>query len=244
MFSGNSVPTGQGGAIFNPSDLFGLDGFVCLSNCTLTGNSALAGHAVFNDAPSFLNVRIRNSILWDNSTPSDQISQNGAFVVFSDIEGGYVGVGNIDVDPMFCDADGLDDIVGTVDDNVRLQDDSPCIDTASDVELPTDFIDLDDDGDTNEKVPKDLDFMVRQFDAILGGSLVDMGAYENQHVDGCPWDTGNPDIGAPPDGMVATQDLLYLLHNWGSCPGCAADFNCDLAVGTSDLLALLGNWGQ
>jgi hypothetical protein len=38
------------------------------------------------------------------------------------------GSGNIDADPLFVDPDGPDDATGTLDDNLRLLPDSPCID--------------------------------------------------------------------------------------------------------------------
>ncbi len=37
---------------------------------------------------------------------------------------------NIDADPLFVDADGADDVVGTDDDDLRLSAGSPCIDCA------------------------------------------------------------------------------------------------------------------
>jgi len=74
---------------------------------------------------------------------------------------GTDGGGNIDSDPLFVDADGGDDIVGTGDDNVRLLPCSPCID-AGDNSVVTVGIDL----DGNER--------------IVNGT-VDMGAYETSN---------------------------------------------------------------
>jgi len=39
-------------------------------------------------------------------------------------EGGWQGLGNIDVDPLFVDPNGPDGIAGTQDDNLRLSTDS------------------------------------------------------------------------------------------------------------------------
>ncbi len=50
---------------------------------------------------------------------------------------------------------------------------SPCIDAGNDVSVARDTADLDDDGDTTEDVPHDLDGLDR-----VQGSFVDMGAYE------------------------------------------------------------------
>ncbi len=46
------------------------------------------------------------------------------------------------------------------------------------------------------------------------------------------------------DGVVNVFDLLALLENWGSCPGCPADLNEDGVVNVFDLLILLENWGS
>ena len=47
----------------------------------------------------------------------------------------------------------------------------------------------------------------------------------------------------PPDGTVSTADQLKLLADWGPCPGCGADFDCNLVVSTTDYLQLITNWG-
>jgi hypothetical protein len=94
-------------------------------------------------------------------------------VSYSNIEGGcdsivdaVCGDGNIDADPLFVDLDGGD---------YRLANGSPCIDSGINDALPEDTFDLDEDDDTTESLPFDLDGNER----IVGGT-VDMGAYENQ----------------------------------------------------------------
>ena len=72
----------------------------------------------------------------------------------------YGGEGNFDADPRFVDPDGIDDIPGTEDDNLRLLPDSPCIDA----------------GDPNYIAgpnETDLDGKPRVI-----ASRIDMGAYE------------------------------------------------------------------
>jgi hypothetical protein len=74
---------------------------------------------------------IINSIAWNNS-PVD-IEWDGATptVTYSDIEGGYKGEGNIDLDPLFVDPANGD---------LHLQSKSPCIGAASPDAAPkTDF---------------------------------------------------------------------------------------------------------
>ncbi|MHC4429526.1 MAG: hypothetical protein ACYS0D_13120 [Planctomycetota bacterium] len=52
----------------------------------------------------------------------------------------------------------------------------------------------------------------------------------------CPWDCADP-----PDGNVATADLLQLLADWNGPSPC--DFDGSGTVTTADLLKLLGEWG-
>ena len=42
-------------------------------------------------------------------------------ITFSDIQGGWPGTGNINLEPLFFDADGTDNVIGTPDDDLRLQ---------------------------------------------------------------------------------------------------------------------------
>ena len=44
------------------------------------------------------------------------------------------------------------------------------------------------------------------------------------------------------DGAVNVSDLLLLLADWGTCPGCVGDISGDGVVDTNDLLTLLANW--
>jgi hypothetical protein len=69
---------------------------------------------------------ITNCIVRDN----DNFDIGGSNeVTYSNVGGGYPGTGNIDVDPMFVDADGPDNNASTWDDNdLHLRYDSPCRD--------------------------------------------------------------------------------------------------------------------
>jgi parallel beta-helix repeat protein len=89
---------------------------------TMSGNVAdSSGGGLYNYWSATLLV---NSILWANSSGADtEISMYGPeplTVVYSDIEGGWPGAGNIDADPLFVDPGNGD---------YDLQADSPCIDT-------------------------------------------------------------------------------------------------------------------
>jgi hypothetical protein len=155
-FAGNSATFG--GGMYN----YGNDPNANVTNCTFAGNSAVAsGGGMYNYQG---NSTLTNCILWGNtaSDPNNlQIYNNESYpaVSYSDIQGDelYPGTGNIDADPLFVDADNGD---------LRLQAGSPCIDTGSNVAVPT-GITIDLAGE-----PRIID---GHCDA---NSVVDMGAYE------------------------------------------------------------------
>ena len=91
------------------------------------------------------------------------------------MQGGWVAAGMIDSDPLFADADGADNIVGTVDDDFRGQFNSPMLSIGSNGALPTDEADVDDDGDIDEQLPLDWAGQARIVD-----TQVDYGAVETQ----------------------------------------------------------------
>jgi hypothetical protein len=96
------------------------------------------GGGMYNELSS---PALTNCILWGD-TPNQiyNLSDNSSTISYSDIQGsggsgpgwdsnlGIDGGGNIDADPQFVDADGPDDVLGTPDDNLRLQLTSPAID--------------------------------------------------------------------------------------------------------------------
>jgi len=90
-------------------------------NCVLYHNQAgSVGAQVF--ASTFVNLSIvamRNTIVWGASP--EAVSGAGAYIsaTFSDIQGGWGGIGNIDADPLFVAAENGD---------FRLQNGSPCAD--------------------------------------------------------------------------------------------------------------------
>jgi len=160
-------------------------------------------------------------------------------VTYSDIQGGRPGEGNIDADPLFVDPDGPDDIFGTEDDDVRLLRCSPCIDAADNEAVPADEFDLDDDGNTSEPLPFDLDgnprFVDDPYVTDTGNGtppIVDMGAYEFQAD--CPGDLNG-------DRTVGHADLGILLAAWQDTA--EGDLNCDGLTDHADLGILLANWG-
>ena len=124
-FSRNAATSGSGGGMYNLAV-----SSPTLTNCTFSGNSAPSGSGggMFNSNIS--SPTVTNCILWGN-TPNNFAGAGSPVVKFSDVQGGFPGTGNIDAEPLFIDADGLDDIPGTLDDDLRLSSGSPCIDAAT-----------------------------------------------------------------------------------------------------------------
>ncbi|UCE46257.1 MAG: right-handed parallel beta-helix repeat-containing protein, partial [Phycisphaerales bacterium] len=145
IFVGNFTAFGAG--------MYSSGSYPTLTNCTFVGNRANAGAVIHGGNPVLVNC-----IMWGN--PSAQIIANAA-VSFSNIQGGWPGEGNIEADPLFVDADGLDDVFGTDDDDLRLLTGSACID-AGDTRAVSPSVLVDADGNPR----------------IVNG-VVDMGAYES-----------------------------------------------------------------
>ncbi len=96
-FNGNSARN-HGGGIYcqysNPR----------MINCTFNDNSAVDyGGGIYGENSS---PTLTNCILWGN-TP-EEIHSDQVVVAYSDIQGGFVGEGNMDVDPLFADPENGD----------------------------------------------------------------------------------------------------------------------------------------
>jgi hypothetical protein len=89
-----------------------------LMNVTISDNSALSGSSgIFCKDSS--DMHLVNTIIWNSSQGEIFDPDLVVNVFYSDIQGGWPGVGNIDTDPMFVDPANGD---------YRLQVGSPCID--------------------------------------------------------------------------------------------------------------------
>ncbi len=203
-FSGNSAfGEGEGGA-----GMLNSGSSPTLTNCTFSGNTADDGGGMCNEDSS--SPTLTNCILWGD-TPQEIYIESGssAVVTYCDVQGGWAGTGNIDADPLFVDPNNAD---------YHVSAGSPCIDAADDTAVPPDVADLDEDGDTSERTPLDLDYNPRFVDdpgtADTGvpdppdyPEIVDMGAYEYQ-VEGKTIyvDDDAPNDPGPGDPTVSDPD--------------------------------------
>jgi parallel beta-helix repeat protein len=110
IIKGNMITGNNGGGISgNFSSLI-------IAGNTIAGNTADQGGGIYSWESS---LTVLNCILWDDS-PEEIYSEGGdPVVVYSDVQGGWAGEGNIDDDPLFVDPENND---------FGLLPDSPCID--------------------------------------------------------------------------------------------------------------------
>jgi predicted outer membrane repeat protein len=242
LFSGNmavGATSAVGGAIAC-SD-------TTLINVTLSRNAAECALAqpFAGGVATYGPALIRSSILWNNTVNgaagtllSDAVPFLPFFPItyrFNNITGlptAFDGLANSGANPLFADADGPDNIVGTPDDNLSLAGiNSPCID-ASD---PADVNSL--NLDANEK-PRSVNTPV--VSPPSGPDVfTDRGAIEYQGNLACGQYSSNN------DGDVDSEDLAALLSRFGRTqfPGAWPDFNFDGIVNTKDLVRLLSVFG-
>ncbi len=118
----NNTCEGYGGGLHlnHPDDIGRLSQMTLINN-TVVQNESPHGGGIFVRG-NYFNPVVINSILWNN-IGGDQISSiaENLVVVYSDIQGGWTGDGNIDLDPLFADTIGY-----------QLSDNSPCISAATD----------------------------------------------------------------------------------------------------------------
>jgi len=176
-----------------------------ITNCVFIDNIARSGGGMSNPGSS---PKVTNCIFWENSNEQIDNSSAAPIVTYTLVQGGWVGIGigNIDVDPLFVDAVGA----GAAN-NLRLQAGSPCIDAGDTAPLLLAGIFFDLDG-----LPRTPDDPATPNTGVGAGSaIVDMGAYEFQpggccccnrpaHIPG--------DINC--DGTVNMLDLEIMMGNW------------------------------
>jgi predicted outer membrane repeat protein len=149
----NNTSVSNGGAISYHQ------AWTTITNCTFANNTsafASSGGALYTNTSSPV---LKNCILWGNSPNQiiDYYSSPGPTATYCDIQGGFSGAGNINLDPLF---------VSSSDYHLALT--SPCVDTGTNTGAPADDLDgtarpQDGDGDGTDKT--------------------DMGVYELTNVD-------------------------------------------------------------
>ena len=131
LISGNKSTNRNG--VFRPA---GSNRFV---NCSIVGNESAddGGITLLFSGDS---VELDNSIVWNNTSGSSgndffvngqSVSANYSIFNPGQSSGTISGSNNQNVDPEFIDADGADNLFGTIDDNLSLTSSSPAINSGS-----------------------------------------------------------------------------------------------------------------
>ena len=158
VFVNNAAFTGGGLYYIN-------NGTLRIVNCTFADNTN-GNLYTRTDMVSGQRSKIYNSIFWGND---DEIPDTYLELSYCVIEEGCS-----DTMSRICEEITEDNPLFESD-SVQLQQDSPCIDEGLSSALPADYYDLDEDGNTSEAIPFDIDGNPRVI-----GDIVDIGAYEYQ----------------------------------------------------------------
>ncbi len=258
--SGN-LAVQDGGGLYLPAK---SDRLLNVVNCTFTANSAQRkGGGIYLAST---NASVTNGILWANSDLSGagegaqivgSIKGRVNFTCVQGLTGALGGTGNNGADPRFADSDGVDNLPGTSDDDLRLVHGSSCIDAGDNAAVPPELM-------------LDLQGWARLIDDILTPDtgagqppIVDMGAYEYECFDcdgdgvptaedNCPLAPNSDQVDSDGDAMGDACDLCPrdplddedhdgVCGDIDECPGdvdtdndhvCSREDNCPAAANT------------
>jgi hypothetical protein len=204
------------------------EGLPIVTNCTFSNNAAEKGGGMYNDYNA--GARVTSCIFWANIPDQMYTSGGTSQIAYSDVQGGWPGKANIDIDPLFAEAANgdyhLKSEAGRWDANSQSwvidEVTSPCVDA----------------GDPNSDWAAELWPHGRRINmGALGGtpeaSMSEFGL-------GNPADFNNDDI-------VDGKDLLGLADMWLAQKNlCAEDINRNGLVNFSDFgqFALSWLWQQ
>ena len=194
----NTVIARNTGNLFNAAGIQMNESYSNFSNLTITDNYGGWGPVSINlDELSSLNMT--NSIAWNSLIEVNQhIGSSSGYnynydninILYSNIEGGWIGEGNISQDPLFVNPSlGMDNqaypsfMPAFGDYNLQIS--SPCIDVG------TAFFELD------SEILVDID------DSEYSGEAPDMGAFEYHE-----WNIGDINI----DGVVNVLDIVVFVQ--------------------------------
>jgi len=209
VYCNNSNSMFKNISISNIDNVFEGAGFFCESssitivNSTIVNNIAIEiGGGICMDINS--NLKLINSIIWGNSENEFSIF---AEIFYTNIQNGWDGEGNIDLDPLFTDPENGD---------YTLQPNSPCIDAG------TAFFVF--EGDTLVNMSEDEYY----------GTAPDMGAFEFGFEEGLLGDVNN--VGAINVlDIILVVNIILEQHEPSDYEQLASDVKEDVAINVLDV---------
>lgn len=226
----DSIFVGNDRAGFSTVAAHGVMHFV---NCTFASNgNTNAAHFVVNTSGT-VGSTFENCVIWGNMSSLGDASA----VVFDALNGGtrfdsclvqawngtLPGTNSFAADPLFVSVAGLDGVLGTIDDDLRLSAGSPAIDRGNNnLLLTTQALDLD-------GLPRRRDDPSSPDAGVGTAPLVDLGAYEHRPL--CPADFDG-------DGFATGDDFDAFVADF-ELGGMSADFDADGFVTGDDFDAFV-----
>jgi flagellar hook capping protein FlgD len=163
-----------GGALRNKSN-----GHVTFTNCSFSANTAYDASAMYSDGTG-TTTTLTNCIVWGHPAGTSGVriqTQANAVttITYSDVQQGFAGTGNINVNPGFIDANGPDNVSGNADDDVRPGRFSPATDAGNNSAPGLSGVTTDQGGSPRKFNDANVT------DTGSGSApIVDMGAFERQ----------------------------------------------------------------
>ncbi len=212
IISGNTAASWGGGMCCE------FDANPTLANCTVTGNTADAGGGLA--CPQSASPTLTHCILWADTPGEIHVDKDSdPNVTYSNVRGGWTGIGNIDNDPLFVDPDGPDNDPDTEEDNdYHLSTGSPCIEAGN-----PDFV--------PQPQETDMDAEPR-----IMGCRVDLGADEATAGE---LSSGDLDSSGKVDRPDIPLFIIALLGDGLDIHECVADMNGDSTADGRDIQRLV-----
>jgi hypothetical protein len=174
-----------------------------LTNCTISGNGGYNG-GIFNSNSQPV---IKNSVLWGNSTP---FNDTQSIITYSVIQGGYIGVGNVNYDPQFV-SQTPEGISPNITGDYHLKTNSLAIDRGNNGSIS--LIDNDLDGNLRRYSSGRVDIGAYEFQGTASANLVisvQTGNWESNST----WDVGRvPQLG---DYVIIDNNHTVTLNGEGT----------------------------